>query len=126
MARRYVTLRRSGSGAVCQRCLLAATPWLRLRGLLGRSEPAPGEGILIRPTSSIHMMFMRYPIDAVFLDRDLRILKVVENLRPWRFASRRGAKQVLEVRAGSAAELGLRTGEVLELSDTASRSPEGR
>jgi len=59
------------------------------------------------------MMFMRYPIDAVFLDRELRILKVVENLRPWRFAAQRGAKQVLELRSGSVSELGLRVGDEL-------------
>jgi uncharacterized protein len=113
MGRRYISLRVAGGESACDRCLVAATPWLRLRGLLGRAEPAPGEGILIRPTSSIHMMFMRYPIDAVFLDRELQVLKVVENLRPWRFASRRGAKQVLELRAGAAEERRLRVGDRL-------------
>jgi uncharacterized membrane protein (UPF0127 family) len=59
------------------------------------------------------MMFMRFPIDAVFLDRELRILRIVEHLRPWRFAGQRGAKQVLEVRAGAASAAGLRVGDQL-------------
>ena len=46
------------------------------------------------------MFFMRFPIDAVFLDRDLVVLKVVEDLPPWRMAAQRGAKAVLELPVG--------------------------
>jgi uncharacterized membrane protein (UPF0127 family) len=59
------------------------------------------------------MFFMRFPIDAVFLDRDLVVLKVVENLAPWRMAAQRGAKAVLELPAGAAS--GLRPGDRLVL-----------
>ena len=106
-------LRVAGGGrVVCARCAVADTPWTRLRGLLGRASLAPDEGLLIRPTSSIHMLFMRFAIDAVFLDRELRVVKVVRNLRPWRFASARGAKMVVELPAGSA---GVQPGDRLEL-----------
>src|ERR687896_2706384 len=90
-ARRVV---RADELAVCERCLVAETPLSRLRGLLGRAQLASGEGLLIRPTSAIHTYFMRFPIDAVFLDRDLVVVKIVSNLRPWRFAARFGAKAV--------------------------------
>lgn len=103
--------------AVCERCLVAGTPLSRLRGLLGRSRLASGEGLLIRPTSAIHTCFMRFPIDAVFLDRDLVVVKVVSDLRPWRFAARRGAKSVLELAAGESRRRGIRAGERLRLSD---------
>ena len=53
--------------------------------------------MLFRPASSIHMFFMRFAIDAVFCDRDLNVLKVVPSLRPWRMASHRGAKIVVEL-----------------------------
>lgn len=119
MARRLVSLTAPGGRVVCERCLLADTPWLRLRGLLGRPEPAEGEGILIRPCSSIHMMFMRYAVDAVFLDRELTVVGIVGSLRPWRFAARRGAHQVLELHAGEAARRGLRLGDRLETAEAA-------
>lgn len=51
------------------------------------------------------MFFMRFPIDAVFLDRDLVVMKVVEDLAPWRTAGQRGAKAVLELPAGAASGL---------------------
>jgi uncharacterized membrane protein (UPF0127 family) len=59
------------------------------------------------------MAFMRFPIDAVFLDRDLRVVKVAAELRPWRAAGSRGAKAVLEIPAGEAARRGIRTGDRL-------------
>ena len=98
---------------VCERCVLADTALARMRGLLGRRELPSGEGILLRPASSVHMAFMRFPIDAVFLDRDLRVLKVASDLRPWRAAGSRGAKAVLEIPAGEAERRGLTVGDRL-------------
>lgn len=98
---------------MCERCLLAETALTRMRGLLGRRDLPSGEGILLRPASSVHMAFMRFAIDAVFLDRDLRVLKVTADLKPWRTAGARGAKSVLEIRAGEAARRGLSVGDRL-------------
>ena len=98
---------------VCARCIVAETPLLRMKGLLGRSGLAEDEGLLLRPASSIHTWFMRFPIDAVFLDRELTVVGIAEALRPWRFAARRGAKAVLELPAGAAARGGLRPGDRL-------------
>ena len=92
---------------VCEECLVAATPFARMRGLLGRRSLPSGEGILLRPAASIHTFFMRFSIDAVFLDDELRVLRVRENLRPWRAAAVPGAKVVLELAAGQAASTGL-------------------
>ncbi len=100
---------------MCERCTEAATFVTRLKGLLGRSGLEPGEGLLIRRTSSIHMFFMRFAIDAVFLDKDLVVRKVVPELRPWRMAFARGAKSVIELPAGEAARRGLSVGERLSL-----------
>jgi uncharacterized membrane protein (UPF0127 family) len=72
---------------------------------MGRSSLAADEGMLFRPTGSIHMFFMRFAIDAVFLDRDLVVLDVVRDLQPWRMAARRGAKVVVELAAGAAADV---------------------
>ena len=104
-------LREDGT-VLCARCAVASNPWTRLRGLLGRSALDADEGLLIRPTNSIHMMFMRFPIDAVFVDRELRVLDV-RTVAPWRFAAKRGSKAVLELAAGAGA--GLRVGEQLAL-----------
>jgi uncharacterized membrane protein (UPF0127 family)/Flp pilus assembly protein protease CpaA len=93
---------------------VADTPIARLRGLLGRDGLAKGHGLLIRPTWSVHTAFMRFPIDVVFLDRNMRVLEVTENLAPWRAASRRGARAVLELPAGECARVGLVAGDQLE------------
>jgi len=112
-----VRLVREDSAVVCERCVVAATPIRRLKGLLGRSGLEQGEGLLIRPASSIHMFFMRFPIDAVFLDRELVVRKVVPSLQPWRIAVARGAKSVIELQAGEAALRGVAEGDRLRLED---------
>ena len=88
-----------------------------MKGLLGRAHLPPGEGILLRPASSIHTHFMRFAIDAVFVDDDLRVVKVAERLRPWRMAGRRGARAVIELAAGECDRRGIREGDQLTASD---------
>jgi uncharacterized membrane protein (UPF0127 family) len=89
----------------------------RMRGLLGRRGLPAGEGLLLRPAPSIHTAFMRFPIDALFLDRELRVLDIRESLRPWRLASERRARAVLELAAGECARRGVQVGDRLELRD---------
>jgi uncharacterized membrane protein (UPF0127 family) len=105
-----VALANDDGTVVCERCLLAETPFARLRGLLGRSGLSSGEGLLLRPAASIHTAFMKFAIDVVFLDRDLRVVKVVPELVPWRTAACRGARAVLELPAGEASRRALRDG----------------
>jgi uncharacterized protein len=113
--RGYATLRRADGTVVCERCLVADRPLARMKGLLGRSELPSGEGILIRPCSSIHMFFMRFAIDAIFVDRDGTVLKIAANLRPWRMAWGRRARAVIELAAGEAARRGMRPGDRIEV-----------
>lgn len=108
-------LRTEGGTVVCARCEIADTPLSRMRGLLGRSSLAAGQGLLIRPAGSIHMLFMRFAIDAVFCDRDLRVVAISRGLRPWRFAAAKGARVVVELPAGGAS--GLAVGDILRLDE---------
>ena len=56
----------------------------RAKGLIGRRGLSEGRGLLILKCNCIHTFFMRFPIDATFLDRNGRIVRVVRNIRPWR------------------------------------------
>jgi hypothetical protein len=71
--------------------------------------------MLFTRTGSIHMLFMRFSIDAVFCDAELRVVKVVRQLKPWRAAAARGAKTTIELPAGAAA--GLEAGQQLVLDE---------
>jgi uncharacterized membrane protein (UPF0127 family) len=109
-------LKTSDGRIVCDRCVVADSPLRRMRGLLGRKELPSGEGILLKPSGSIHTFFMRFPIDVVFLDRDLRVLSVAAGVQPWKVRAAKGAKAVLELTAGESARRKLVVGDMLSLS----------
>jgi uncharacterized protein len=95
---------------VCESCSVADTAFARMRGLLGRRGLESGEGLLLRPASSVHTFFMRFPIDVVFVDRCGEVLKVAAAVPPWRAVGCRGAKAVVELAAGEAAHRGVHPG----------------
>ncbi len=107
-------LTRGGGVVLCEQCTLADSPLKRARGLLGRTSLRSKEGLFLA-TSAIHTCFMRFPIDAVFLDKEMRVLKIVSDLRSWRIATCRGAKGVVEVAAGECVRQNLAVGERLSL-----------
>jgi len=108
------TLRHRDGRVACERCAVATRPWTRMRGLLGRPGLGAGEGMLFPRTGSVHTMFMRFPIDVVFLDAEMRVLAVREAVPAWRAVKERGAKATLELGAGEAARAGISPGGVLE------------
>lgn len=103
------------------RVVVAQTAVSRMRGLLGRTGLGPGEGLWIRPCNSIHMFFMRFPIDALFLSRDMRAVRLVGNLKPWRIVGPvSGANSVIELPAGALAASGCQPGDMIEVRPAAS------
>ena len=86
------------------RATVADSFWSRFRGLLGRTELAEGDGLVIEPCSSVHMLGMTFAVDALHLDRSGTVLRVVPELRPNRFGPLVWRSHtVLELPAGTAA-----------------------
>lgn len=97
-------------------CEIADTFFKRLLGLSFRKSLPPNNALWIIPCNSVHMCFMRFSIDVIYLDADNRIKKIVTNLKPWIGLSICiGAKSVLEMSAGESSKLNLNVGEKLEL-----------
>ncbi len=73
----------------------------RARGLIGTKDLAADEGLLIERCNAIHTFFMSFPIDAVFLDSQDRVVKTVRGIRPWRLFVWGGwrARKVLETKS---------------------------
>ncbi len=110
-------LRRVSDGSVvCERVVAGRSFGQRFRGLMGRDQLDPDEGLYLE-TSSIHMMFMRFPIDALFLARRgatgaCDAVGLREHLPPWRgvVLPVRGAHAVIELPAGALARHGVVAG----------------
>ncbi len=99
--------------AIVPRLEIAANPWTRFVGLMGRPSIDGDSALLLEPGNQIHMFFMRFAIDAIFCDAGLVVLDVERGLAPWKTAGRRGAKVVVEVAEGAAA--GVQAGDRLVL-----------
>jgi uncharacterized membrane protein (UPF0127 family) len=101
--------------ALADRIELAVTRNDRRKGLLGRDVFETSSALIIAPCFSIHTMFMRFDIDAVFVDDDGRAVKVVQGMGPWRIAVQPFAHAVVELPAGSLRERPVDLGDRLYL-----------
>jgi uncharacterized protein len=118
MSAERIQLRRRGDDVVlCQRLVLGESFGRRFMGLMGRASMDEDEGLWL-PTSSIHMLFMRFPIDALFVSRassegHRSVVSVREELPPWRglVLPVRGAQGVIELPAGTLARHGVSVGD---------------
>jgi uncharacterized membrane protein (UPF0127 family) len=86
---------------------LADTYFSRLRGLLGRKQLGENDGLLLERCASVHTFGMRYPLDLVFLDKEGKVMKCQEGVKPYRTASARGAYYTLELNQGVISKQGI-------------------
>lgn len=94
--------------------------WSRLRGLLGRKELPPGEGmvVVLVPYWSVHTFFLRFPIDVVHVDRQSTVVKTVSALKPFRVcAGGRSAHYALEVPTGTIRKSATSVGDQLRFEE---------
>ena len=93
---------------------IADSFFTRLAGLMFQKKIPHAMGLLLAPCNSVHMCFMRFAIDVVYLDKDYKILKIVTNLKPWIGLSMcRKAWATLEMAAGEAERCSLAVGKKL-------------
>ena len=97
--------------------ILVADSFLtRFAGLMFRQKLPAATGLFLAPCNSVHMCFMRFAIDVVYIDKEYTIIKVVKNLKPWlgvSICSRAWA--TLEMKAGEAERCGCEAGKKLTL-----------
>ena len=82
MKKPTVVIENSPASAVLQ-LWLADTFWTRLHGLMFKSQLGKNEGLWLRPCNSVHMCFMRFTLDIVYVDATGKIIKLVRHLRRW-------------------------------------------
>src|SRR5271170_92235 len=98
--------------------MIARTHWSRFRGLMATDSSLfqRGQGLWINPSHGIHTFAMRFPIDAVYLDRDRIVVHLEEDLKPWRMAAIRAkATSVIEVRTGAIQESQTTLGDQIDI-----------
>ena len=110
-----IAFNRTRGREIASRVLKADDYASRSKGLLGRDSMEASEGLWIVPCPMIHTFFMRFPIDVLFLDPGLRVVRVIEGLKPWRLSPWvLSARSVLEL-AGGFLKGSVAVGDQLEL-----------
>lgn len=110
--------RESDGAVVAKKCTVANTMVSRMIGLLRHKALETDEGLWIVPCNSIHTFFMRFAIDAVFLDREQRIVRIYSNMKPWRISwTHFSAHSVLELASGVAGQMLLERGQQLKFEE---------
>jgi uncharacterized membrane protein (UPF0127 family) len=71
---------------LAENAMLADNPFSRTKGLLGRKGLNPGEALVLKPCNSIHTFFMRFPIDVIFVNRQLKVVAAIPALKPYRLS----------------------------------------
>lgn len=100
---------------LASRLSIAESIFSRMKGLLGRNSLNNGEGLLIRPCKGIHTFGMKFPIDAVFLNKNNRVIAISKNILPNRMTRLYlGASSVIEVPAGTLEKTATLAGDQLE------------
>jgi uncharacterized membrane protein (UPF0127 family) len=77
-------INKNKNNILAEEVIVADTPFKRSKGLLGRKLFKPGEALVIVPCNSIHTLFMRFSIDALFVNKEHRVIKAIWNLKPFR------------------------------------------
>ena len=114
MIKQKIYIEGAPKGAPFLEILIADSFVTRLAGLMFRKELPPTTGLLLAPCNSVHMCFMCFAIDVIYIDKDFKILKVVKNLKPWLGLSICSkAWAALELNAGEAEMFGFEVGQKL-------------
>ncbi|MBC7475181.1 MAG: DUF192 domain-containing protein [Candidatus Sericytochromatia bacterium] len=88
----------------------------RLVGLIGKKKLNDGEGLLLTPCNSIHMMFMKISLDVIFLDRKNKVIHLIKNIQPWKVSKIIfKAQSVLELPVGTISRAELKIDDFLEI-----------
>jgi uncharacterized protein len=114
----YCVVNETSGIGVAARVRVAGTSSERRKGLGGTDELSRGSGLWITPCEAIHTFGMRFPIDALFLDRHFRVRKITRSLRPRRICICLSASSVLELESGATIRCGVKLGDTLRFHST--------
>ena len=112
-----IVINASQDKVIAQEVSVANTFLKRLVGLLGRKGLPPQQGLIIKPSKMVHTFFMNFSLDLIFLDKQNRIVELVERIPPYRispFVVK--AEKVIELKAGIIESREVRIGDKLEIN----------
>jgi uncharacterized membrane protein (UPF0127 family) len=110
----YTIFNKTTGEVLVRNAAVANTFLKRIFGLIRKKALTPEEGLIFYHAPSIHMFFMKFPIDVVFLDKNMAIIKICRALKPWKLANCFGSSVTIEIPAGKTSQIPTKEGDILE------------
>ncbi len=112
----YKAVNKTTGEVIADKVTIAQDYKSRSIGLLNRQNLSENEAMLIKPCSSIHTFFMKFPIDVLFLSKEGRVVKIRHSLKPWRLSGcLLGCFMVLELQSGKLTKTTITIGNLVEI-----------
>lgn len=109
-------INRTRNAVLVEQGMIANSMWTRMRGLLGHAPLKTGQGLLLKGEKAIHSFGMSFAIDALFLDRNGRVIYIMPGMMPMRASPMVWqAQDVLELPAGKIRETATILGDEIEI-----------
>jgi uncharacterized protein len=111
-------INKSKESVIAERAEMADTTMTRFAGLMGRAGLEKGAGLVIYPNNSIHMFFMRFPLDVLHVAKDGTVVKILHGIKPWRIGPIVGkSKYTVELPVGAVEDSRTAVGDIIELQE---------
>lgn len=110
----YTIFNKTKGKVLVQNAGVADTFLKRLLGLIPKETLKPEEGLIFYHAPSIHMFFMKFPIDVLFLNKNMKIVKICRRLMPWKLANCFGSSVTIELASGITSQIPSDEGDILE------------
>ena len=111
----YSIISKNKGTLISSKAIIASGFWLRLKGLMFDKAIDERAAVIFYHAPAIHTSFMRFAIDIVFLDKNNKIIKICEAVKPWKIVFCPQSALVLELPAHRAKERSLQTGDILQI-----------
>ncbi|MCM8786526.1 MAG: DUF192 domain-containing protein [Candidatus Omnitrophica bacterium] len=109
----YKIVNKTKNLVVAKKAIVANNFFKRLKGYMFQKNISDDDALIFYNTPSIHMFFMYFPLDIVFLDDKYKVIKIYTNLKPWRLANCFGSKITIELPAGKTIKIPIEEYDIL-------------
>lgn len=112
----YLIVNKTKNVTITDKAKFARTFFSRMIGYMFRLSIDKDDALIFYHAPSIHMFFMRFPLDIIFLDKYNRVIRIFENIQPWSLANCLFSSATIEFPVGTVKRIPIEPGDVIDIT----------